>query len=307
MNRLCLIFLLFFLLSSCQFGQWGRAAILSAGIRVVVEPYVQGGKVFSGKPVLYADEGGEKICRSRPFRSGKARKTLEKEGVEDDFLDELFGEEGEDVTESETVNLRRNESVRVDVGENWLEFGLSIANTNKGENRNYFLIIDKLSYTAIARYKGQIFETHGTLDGSYCDSSSAGGDTTPFLYLIPPNSTIEYRPDSANPFANLKIYISGFDIIDRSEQLSSSAQRRIQSNQNNQNNQNGQSGVGGGGQQGFQNNQQDTENQNYGPHEIIVVPDYNVELTLRGRFVTKTGIRVAGFVKRLSFFTQSDF
>ena len=148
-----------------------------------------------------------KFCRNRPFRFRDAQKVLKDAGLEQDTLDLLFNiEEGE----TEEVERTRSDAVRVQVGENWLKFGLWIANGNKGEN-NFFLVIENIIFQSAAVYKGQAFSHGGNVDAGYCDSGSdGGGDIAPYLYLIPPNQKIFYSPLSDNPFHNLTIYIDGF-------------------------------------------------------------------------------------------------
>ena len=294
----------FFIFSSCQIGQGGNSSVLSSNVHIIVAPYGEGDKVFSSKPIIFL-KGGQKICRRRPFRASEARTTLQSAGLEEDFLDEFFDEEDEQRGGPGDTERQTNDPVEVDMGDNWLRFGLFIANENKGKN-NFFLVVDSLVYNATAIYKGQVFSHSGNIDSGYCDSEE--GETAPYLYLIPPNQKITYSPQSKNPFHNLTILIDGFEILDRSDQASYSQQQRIQ---------NAQQQLGGqsfGNQQLGQNQQtgqnqpigQDQQNQSYGPNEIIVIPDYTVELILRGYFMTKSGNPIASFVKRTQFWTTSS-
>ena len=316
MNRVLFLISFFLVFSSCQIGLvGGNSSILSSNVHIIIAPQGSGDKVFSRNPNIFL-KGGQKICRRRPFRASEARTTLENAGLEKDFLDEFFDEEDEKVEGNQGAGDERqtNDPVKMDVGDNWLRFGLFISNANKGKD-NFFLVIDSLVYNATAIYKGQVFSHSGNIDSGYCSSEEGGGETAPYLYLIPPNQKITYSPLSKNPFHNLQMYISGFEILDRSDQASYSQQQRIQSAQQQL------GGQGFGNQQLDQNQQtgqnqpigqnqpyglQDQQNPSYGPNEIIVIPDYTVELILRGYFMTKSGIPVASFVKRTQFWTASS-
>ena len=290
--------LAFLLLSSCQFGQGGLASVLGSNVRVKPVPYSSSDKVTSiDRRAIINLKGGRKICRSSPFRARDFRSVLEKVEqesgsvkLEDKFLDELFkvGEESGNAASS------TSKATLLEVEDNWLKFGLVIYNANRGtkkvnnkeQSRNFFLVIDSITYNATAVYEKQAFSHAGNIDPGYCDSSAEGGEAPPFLYFIPPNKRVDYKPLSNNPLENLILFISGFPIIDRSSQPSFSQQQRIQS----------ASGQGGGSsQQEF-----------YSSRKIRVIPKYTVELTLRGYFITKSGEQVAGFTKRVRLYTKSS-
>lgn len=265
----------------------------------MVAPYGADDEVRPSRPIIRLKNiTGTGICRRYPFTIRQARENLEESGLKQEFIDEFFGEQ-----ESESEERSNNDPVRTNVEGNWLKFGLWIANKN-----NFYLVIDSLIYNATAIHKGQSFSHTGTIESSYCDNS-------PFLYFIPPNHKAPYEPFSRNPLRNLTVFISGFPIIDRSNQPSYNQQQRTQNvgrqfgiqgfGQEAGSNQQG-AATGGtqfGGQQGLGGQQQ---NQVYGPNEIIVIPDYTVELTLRGYFMTKSGIPISDFVKRTRFLTQSS-
>ena len=281
--------LIFLLLSSCQFGPGGLASSLDLNVVVKLTPYTSKDSVVPSnrRPIIFPN-GGRKVCRPYPYRVRDIRSilNLKEEGEravkrEDNLLEELF--RGREEPES-TVSSASNEPVRLEVGENWLKFGLVIANHNtgkndEGESRNFFLIIESISYNAFARYQGQDFSHSGSITSGYCDSNAEGGEIPPFLYLVTPGDQVNYKPSSKNPLENLTIYISGFPIVDRSSQPSSSLQQRIQ---------------GGGNLQEF-----------YRPRDIKVIPKYEVELTLVGYFINRLGKEPIGFERRFSFYSTS--
>ena len=73
----------------------------------------------------------------------------------------------------------------------------------------------------------------------------------------------------------MRIYISGFPVLDRSSDGSTNFSGQALSNP--------------GCKQG----------------QIIAVPDYTVELVLIGEFISNTGNTVGEFIKRVDFFTRS--
>ena len=278
MNRFFagLLFLIscFFVLSSCQIGSSG--SILSSKVLVRVAP-------SRIRPINLT--GGKQVCRPRPFSNFDARKALKENSglsLSKDFLDSFFGEGSQ--TAPPDYGERQNQPVRVDVGDNWLNFSLEFVNGNQGEN-NYFLMIKNINYNALAIYKKQVFKLSGTVGSEQC-----GGP--PYLYLIPPARKIIYSPLSENPFENLTIFLSGFPIIDRSNQLSPSLQNRARNIE----------------QQGQGVASVSLQDSSYRPNEIIVIPRYTVELTLRGDFIKKSDESATGelipfspFVKRVKF------
>ena len=280
--RLLFLFSCFFVLISCQIGSSGSA--LSSRVLVRVAP-------SSIRPIQLT--GGRKVCRPRPYSNFDARRAL-KEGsglsLSKDFLDSFFGEGSQ--TAPPDHGIRQNQPVRIDVGDNWLEFGLEILNGNRGEN-NYFLMIKNINYNALAIHQKQVFTLSGTVGSDQC-----GGP--PYLYLIPPGQKIIYSDLSENPFHNLTLFLSGFPIIDRSNQPSPSLQSRAQNI--------GQQGQGTGSvssRRGTNSLQSDF----YSPNEIIEIPRYTVELTLRGDFMRESEeagddsdlIPFSPFVKRIRF------
>ena len=279
--------LIFLLLNSCLIGQGSG---LNSKIDVAMVPYTSADKVIrDDRKLAIFLKGGRQVCRPSPFKARDFRTALKLKSekvftqLEDKFLDELFrvGEESGSTTSSAS-----NKAVYLDVGDNWLKFGLVIANHNTGTevvnnkktSKNFFLIIDSIKYNAKARYGKQEFSHAGNINPGYCDTNAEGGETPSFLYLVTPGTQVNYRPLSRNPLENLTIYISGFPIIDRSSQPSFSQQQGIQG--------------GGVNLQGF-----------YSQGDIRKIPEYSVELTLLGYFITKSGAKVPGpgFDYRFSF------
>jgi len=288
---------IFFVLCSCQFqaGQSG-SAVLSSNINILVTPYGRGNAVVSSRPIIFLEGGKNEVCRQYPFTTREARNVLEKESVDPDFLDDFFDidededEGGSTTTDPQNTAEELKKPVRIDVEDNWLKFGLWISNTNRGDN-NFFLIVDSITFNAVAFYRNEKYEHNGTVTPGDC----AGEDESPpFLYFVPPQEKVEYNPFSENPFHNLIIYLSGFPIIDNSE----STDRIGGNRQSTASLSSGISSI---------TSQSQPATPYYNPEtEIIQIPVYTVELILRGYFMTKSGARVASFVKRARFLTQSS-
>lgn len=297
MNKFFLLSFIFYFVS-CQFT--GQTSTLSSNVQVLVAPYGQGDRVRSTNPLIFIN-GGSFDCRRSPFRFSDARASLEKEKIDPDFLDDFFGEENEEEEEGENADntdnraeVKEDNPVRIEVSENWLKFGLWITNLNRGQT-NFFLVIDSLTYVATAVRGQEVFTHVGNVNSGYC--SGTEGEVAPYLYFVPPGKKIEYAPSSKNPFHNLTIYISGFPIIDRREEPSRRQQQR----------RNRASSLGSGNSNAGQSlGLQNPLDQIHGSNNIIIIPDYTVELTLRGYFMTKTGIRVSSFINRTSFTTASS-
>lgn len=260
MNKFLFSFCVLFF-TSCQLGS-DNTAVYNSNVRVLVAPFGSGDTVQSSRPIIFPN-GGRKACRQRPFRSSDMRTFLRGLGVDKDHLDVLFNEED---TESEAERVPQT-VVLTDVADNWLKFGLLIAN----HNTKVFLVVESLHFTAEGKIRGEQFLHSGNVDHGYC--SGEHGDVAPFLYLVPPGKQAAYRPLSDNPFENLTIYLDGFPIIDRTEEPSREFQREI-----------GVTGVTG----------------NFSS-AIIEVPIYTVEITLSGYFMLKDGFPLAAFAQRYTF------
>ncbi len=303
MKKQILILFSFCILGACTVNSGG------SNVKVIVSPFGRGQQVISSRPVIYLHNGERQICRGRPYLVREARNILANRNMTKDFLDDFFPlEEGQGANrEAEGgSNNRNNDPVRMDVGSNWLKFGLNIQNgtervTKSNEEKNFFLIVHDIAYSAVGLHKGRRVGTvNGTISSGFCSSSEGGGSGgTPFLYFIPPGTSVRYRPLSTNPFENLTLFISGFDIIDRSEEASPRLQSLGAGVA-------GAEGAGGAGAESQPGQQAGSAN-SYGPDEIIIIPDYTVELVLRGYFMTNKGELVSEFVKRVRFQTQSSF
>lgn len=273
---------------------------LSSNVTVLVYPYGQGAKRSSRSPLLFLSPG-KKICRRTPYNQSKARKYLE-DSLDEEFLDRFFpvsnqgtkppsggsgnsgsgagagagssgSGTGAGAGASSTAN---NKPVQIDVAANWIEFGLLIANNNKNKNA-YKLFVHSISYVATARCGQEVFEHSGDISTTKCQSDQ--GVTSPFLYFVPAGSKVDFKPYSTNSFENLKLFIDGFEIIDRAKEsnrppLIAGTQKII-------------------------------SNPTCYPNKIKHIPNYLVELTLIGQFISKSGFTVAEFIKRVHFRTRS--
>ena len=250
-------FLLFFfisILSSCDFSRTSFS--LNSNITILVQDPT------SFRPVLYPPTtDGMVICRPRPFRFREFREAFRSQGVGIDVLDNILGEEEEEGEEGR--NGADNDPTRLEVDGYWLNFGLEIQNHNRGEN-NFYLVINRINYSAVAVYRGQTRTNSGTISVGYCGNEE---DTPNFLYIVPPISTIGYDYESKNPLYNLTIVIDGFPVEDRTGRLSPSEQRRLDI-------------------YGRDSSSSDSSPDSlYPPNELIFVPGYTVELTFSGTFL----------------------
>ena len=266
MKKLILCFLCVVLFSSCELGQ-------QSGVVVQVAAYHKDDLVqtSSGRPLIN-NKGMPQFCRYRPFNLLSARERLKDEGLTTEQLDRyLFGagsgEEGEEGEES-SRERSAEEPVFIEMEDNWLKLGLVIQN-----NENYLLIIDSVRFQARARCGSQTFEHSGTINTGYC---SGGGDTAPYLYAVPAGTQVNYAPLSPSSFDNLILLIGGFPVIDRSGEASQTLQNTV-SRAVEQRTANATTVNSG-----------DSERE-CRPNEILVIPQYTVELTLLGYFIVPGG------------------
>ena len=243
----------------------------------------------SGRPYIRA-KGTRKYCRFRPFKQKLVREQLVNIGVSKEVVrDYLFQiEEENSETGSNEENEAEEKPVYLQVDDNWLSFGLQIINLTQ-----LVLIIDTIRYQARGKCGSQVFSHSGEIASGYC--SGDGGDSAPYLYIVPPAGTtgrqVNYYPQSANPFDNLTLFISGFPIVDRSGDPSKVLQNAFGTGGNTASTATASAGTGGRECQ---------------PNEIIVIPQYTVELTFIGYFMVPKGEgeQAGNFRKRISFITQ---
>ena len=95
--------------------------------------------------------------------------------------------------------------VKTSVSGAWMRFGLVLGNNNVGAT----LVVDHVTLTTRGTYNSQIFNHVQTLGPGYCDA--------PFLYVVSPGNTLDYRPFSDNPLENLTLYLDGIPVVDSSE------------------------------------------------------------------------------------------
>ena len=288
--------------ASCQLYSGQTSSTLSAKVTVVSLPYGAGDSIRPSSPVVFLS-GGALPCRPEPVDVSKVRQSLESKisssGSGDRLAPGVFEDLFGDVEEDGEVDLAdgQRDPVIKDVGENWLKLGLYIGNGNQGVGKNFWLIVENISFRAVARHRGFICIHQGNLDSGQCE------DGVPFLYVVPPGLSVTYKPKSRNhPLENLTLYIEGFPIVDRSQEFSPDLAR--QAGEESQ-------GSAGGCQEdssalGGLQNQQESLNL-FGRQSVKVIPPYTVELTLHGFFVDKNGDRVAAYVGRTRFSTISSF
>ncbi len=201
-NRALFFGFCFLILSSCK---QGLRSTLESEIEVRLLTYSRGNVVRShGRPIIHYS-GGNQICRPYPFRNSEARRYLSESThikLNKTALDYLFGEESE---QQEQPNQELKPVVK-SVGNGWLKFGLYIGNGNKGEGKNVYLIIQTLEYRAKASYRGRTIQHQGTVSSADCDGP-------PFLYIVPPDTEVNYDSFSRHPLENLTIFLSGFPAI----------------------------------------------------------------------------------------------
>ena len=278
-------FLLFFL-SSCNFqGDTGLTSQIA--VRVVAQHSDSFIRTASGRPYIRL-QGGRRICRVRPFNIDNIRESLIISGVSSDILNSNFFREssGEETAEGVEGSSSSNEErpstdpVYYDVAENWIEFGLQIANPTE-----FILVINKIRLNGVGRCGGKVYTYSGEEKGTeYCSENGF-----PALYIVPPGTEVNYHPESLKAFDNLKLYFSGFEIEDRRGDFS----RRLQ-------NQTEESKT-----QGEVSNPTANTASCQPQREDYAIPTYQMELNLLGYFLGVTDEYVTlDFFKRVSFSTD---
>ncbi|MCZ0931834.1 MAG: hypothetical protein OXJ52_01605 [Oligoflexia bacterium] len=282
---LCFFFVLF---SSCV-RTGGSGSNLSSQVGVFVVPFHSNSQIrtASGQPYIRT-KGIRQVCRFRPFSLREVRERLGKEKINEEVLDTfLFPEEAGGEGEGESsYGSEVSEPIYHQVGDNWLRFGLAIKN-----DTNFLLIIDTVRLQARARCGSQIFEHSGEISTGYCSGEA------PYLYIVPPlkitGKQVNYYPQSTNPFDNLTLFFDGFPIIDRSGEASKSFQNAFRAS--------------GTTTQGPTNNttaspaRAERECQ---PNKTVVIPQYNIEITLIGYFLLPKGEDKKKEVEQVDHFTK---
>ena len=279
----------FYFLSSCQFSGDGGEGLYSSRVQVYVSPFGRGDVLRPSRPILFLGKGEENEmlpCRPRKPDFNNIRENLNEFGLDNEIFRDLYNlsDDEEETAEGDDDDRPRYE----DVEGNWLKLGLAIGNTNTGVDNNPFLVVEQLIFVARARIGDREFSNVQTISSGYCE--------TPVLYVVPPARRINYEPHSNNPLQNLTIYVGGFPIIDRT-QLPSQSLARI-------------SGGLGGLQQApspGQSSEGAPGNFIRSGESLIEIPEYQVELTLRGYFILEDGTRLTEFAKRIRFRTQTSF
>ena len=289
---------IFLFLSSCiggSSGSSGGAFNSQVSVRVVSQFSDSFLRTPSGRPYIRLQGGPPRICRKRPFTIEAIREELLAAGVTHEILnDYLFsgeaeGEEGEtgEGGEGETSENTRPGPVFHNIGSNWIEFGLLIQN-----NTDFALIINLVRLSGAGRC-GRVFTYPNSEIGTgYCSSGEAG--SFPILYIVPPRRQVVYRPDDTNPFHNLTLRFSGFEIDDRRNTPSKRLQRIIS------------------GPTATNNTQQNSSIDNDTLEEVCepnredyAIPKYTLELSLLGYFIgLSSEFATVDFFKRINFDTE---
>ena len=280
------VFLAFLTLTACP--QASEEGGFSSKVRVAVFGYGKGDAVTSASAIIYDTESTQ-ICRPYPvdlekieaILEGQKKKNLNRSSrssdEDSDALDLLNinpTETGGTEAGSVTANPERKKAIKTEVGKYWTKLGLRIANGNT----KYNLIITDITFTGVARYGRQGLDFSASITaGNYCE-------TPGFLYFVPPDHQIEYAPYSTNSLANLTLYISGFQVVDATAQQTTTSPSAGE--------------IAG------------VSNSNAPPPLVsfrcpIIVPRYNVRMSLKGYFITANGSKdgIWPFHKDIQFHT----
>ena len=263
--RMSGFFVSFIFIGSCSFGggasnffgkECKKTGSLEGNVAILILPYGKGSVLQPRKPRLaYSPEGEEVPCRpERPdledIRDVEALKVIAKL---------LLGDE-EEIDSEGNQREGRDEPVNVSVSGGWIKLGLLISNNNTGPSRNHTLRINRIEIhgNGNCEQEGQpscVF--HRTITSGYCE--------LPFLYLVPPCSSVEYRPLDNDPLHNLSLYVDNIPIIDASTL---------------------------------------PERENKLPGGVtLILPRYKVEVLLIGDFLLADGTAIQPFRKRIRFTT----
>ncbi len=304
-----LLFLFLPPLAGCKLYAGPTRATLSSKIALIPLPYGEKAELRPSRPTIFLSVGENLYCRPAPFDARAVRQALtkktrdddeDKPGLSRDVFEEVFGvggaEEGGDAA-GQQQPAADSSPVKANVSGSWLKLGMFIANQNTGVENDFWLVVDNISFQAVARHRGETFAHAGSV---------SDGCGAPFLYIVAPGHNVLYKPyDKTEPLHNLTIYLSGFPIIDRTAELSADLQAQ-------QRTAGSSAGAGGAGAAGAGSGSQSRASAReglitLGRQNVIVIPDYTVELTLRGYFMNRNGSPVASYLGRTRFRTQSSF
>ena len=295
---------LFLLITSCRFSgtQNHGEGLYSSRVQVVVAPFGEQDVLRPARPILFftGDKTSNQICRPQLPDYQNIRESLVASGIGRGVLPEIYNldEQEDTTTETETETARRNEAVYETVSGGYLKFGLFIGNFNTGVGKNASLVVDSIVYNARARYKNQVFSVSNTVSEGYCNS--------PILYFVPPGKRVDYRPKSKNPLENLTIYLTGFEVVDNTLKPSRALEIKNSIVGSLSNRADDSSSASSLSLDSSGDSSNSDEYLDFG-EPILVIPDYTVELVLRGYFILADGTRLTEFVKRVSFRTQPSF
>ena len=288
-------------LTACSFNPGGGSSsqgALSSQVAVRPKTYYSDSAVRSrsGNPLI-GDRGGLFVCRARPLSLQYVIQALEATEVAESIIDKYFrGDSDEEEAASEAIEQdsspERVLPVFTEVGNNWIKFGLEIANST-----TFPLIVDNITIYAKAKCGVEVFSHTAQINTGYCSENSE----LPFLYIVPPQSLVVYNPASDNPdvsnasvstsYNSLTLYFDSFPIIDRRDDPSKKFERLYSNNQQ---------AAQGAGQATAQGAGQECH-----PRYRLVKPRYTLELSIRGYFLTTEDFNVP-FSKRFTWYTASE-
>ncbi|MCY4512400.1 MAG: hypothetical protein OXB86_01780 [Bdellovibrionales bacterium] len=214
-----LFFASFIFIGSCTKGKGGitparegnckKTGSLESNVDILVLPWGKDDALRPRAPRLsYSPEGEELSCRPnqpdlRDIEGVEGLKVISKLLLEKEEQEQEENQEG-------NQRAGRDEPVNVTVQGGWIKLAFFINNANTGVDKNYILRIDRLEIhgNGNCEREGQppcVF--HRTI------SSGCG---LPFLYLLPPCSSVNYKPLESDPLQNMTVYVDNIPVIDAS-------------------------------------------------------------------------------------------
>ena len=196
--KLSIFGLLSFFITTCYLNRGGAVDGNDVRVEMVLVGSV---RASSGRIHIRLRGDEEYICRKRPLTREIIREELEKVAVPEEVIEDYFvGEEETQAEETEDTT----ESIKHQVGDNWIKFGLRIRNTSSNP-----LIVTDISIQAEGKCGEEEYPYSGTEIGEgYCESD--------YLYVVPPtglNAAVNYEPNGS-PIENLTLFFDGFTILD---------------------------------------------------------------------------------------------